>query len=150
MEYWYIKWNYKLCWELWFHGVFMIVIESLRQQSVDSLNGRFFTRGFSAVGRSGKKKDPWAKKNNREKWPFPSYLKGLYLSVGLLEAKIWDFKIFPIFDQFFSHRSFFGSLVDPPFKESTDHGLMVDFVPFVTDTPTIQVGWISRFCAIHL
>ncbi len=29
----------------------------VRRQSVDSLNGGFFTRGFSAVGRSGKKKE---------------------------------------------------------------------------------------------
>ncbi len=29
---------------------------SIRRQSVDSLNGGFFTRGFCAVGRSGKKK----------------------------------------------------------------------------------------------
>ncbi len=32
---------------------------TLRPQSVDSLDGGSFTRGFSAVGRSGKKKSRW-------------------------------------------------------------------------------------------
>ncbi len=52
----------------------MITITLIRPQSVDSLNGRFFTRVFSAVGRSGKKKEP--------------LVINIYLSVGLIGAKI--------------------------------------------------------------
>ncbi len=63
--------------------------------------------------------------SNRKKWHLPPNFKGSYLSVDLIEAKIWNFKIFPIFGQFFfSTGAFLSSSVDPPFKESTDPGLM--------------------------
>ncbi len=46
--------------------------------------------------------------------------------MGLIEAKIWHFKIsakfLPIF--FFSTAAFLSSSVDPPTQESNDNGLM--------------------------
>ena len=36
-------------------GLKMLKFVKVRRQSVDSLNGRFFTRGFSAVGRSSQR-----------------------------------------------------------------------------------------------
>ncbi len=98
---------------------------NIGRQSVDSLNGGFFTRDFFAVGRSGKKKKShwlqtypkWvlnchAKHNyygsNRKKWHLPPQFKGSYLSVGPIGGKIWHFLFFQIFGHFFFLPELFG------------------------------------------
>ena len=70
-----------------------------RPSLVDSLNGGFFTRSFSAVG--------WSDVYNGIRWPFASHFKWLYLSVGLIEAKIWQYNFFTNFPFYWS---FFGCI----------------------------------------
>ncbi len=72
----------------------------------------------------------WHKHNyygsNRKKWHLPPHFKGSYLSVSLIGAKIWHFKIFLIFwpiffpsELFWAHRSIRHSRNQcVPFKES--------------------------------
>ncbi len=66
----------------------------LRALLVDSLNGGFFTRVFFCSRSVG-----LIKKNvsNGIRWPFRPHFEWLYLSLGLIEAKIWHQNDFTTF-----------------------------------------------------